>query len=146
MAQHNSPQNLPKRYRIHYALCLQVLEQRQLKELTVLDSNFKTEKQLNIDQALSGLKLQYEKEKEKLLLRHKKEMQELMTTSGEQNFDSSKTDMHNKQLMEASRLEKKFLEDCDQLEASIIADLEVKHARDKIATRERHYQVSPDEP
>lgn len=107
-----------------------------------MDTAFQTERQLKIDQALFGLKVQYETERERLASKHSMKVQEFVSSYKGQDFDSKKADLLSAQLMEVSSLERIFLEDCARLEASITADLEAKHARDKIATRERHYQVS----
>ena len=121
---------------------MQILEQRQRKELATLESDFHNEKQIKLDQALSDLKAQYESEKENLLSRHNMEMQELVSSCDENDLDKKKAELLNNQQMELLNLEQTFSKECSQIEASITAELEAKHANTKITTRERHYQVS----
>ena len=121
---------------------MQILEQRQRKELATLESDFENEKQIKLDQALSELKSQYENDKEKLLSRHNMEMQELVSTCDESDLDNKKAELLSKQREELLNLEQAFSKECSHVEASITAELEAKHANAKITTRERHYQVS----
>ena len=137
------PQHLRTGYTELTLSLKQILEQRQLKELATLDSDFQNEKQFKIDQALSDLKAQYETEKENLASKHNMEMQEFVSSYKENDSDNKKAELLSNQRMELSSLEQKFLKECNQLEASITAELEAKHANVKINTRERHYQVSP---
>ena len=108
-----------------------------------MESDFHNEKQIKIDQALSDLKAQYENEKENLLSRHNMEMQELVSSCDENDLDKKKTELLGKQQTELLSLEQTFSKECSQVEASITAELEAKHANEKINIRERHYQVSP---
>ena len=121
---------------------MQILEQRQRKELATLENDFENEKQIKLDQALSELKSQYENDKEKLLSRHSMEMQELVSTCDESDLDNKKAELLSKQREELLNLEQAFSKECSHVEASITAELEAKHANTKITTRERHYQVS----
>ena len=123
--------------------CCQVLEQRQVNELLLLDSNFETEKQLKIDQGLTDLKIRYETEKEDLISKHNMQLQEFVPNSYEKDFDSKMASILHVHQMKLSHLEHTFLEDCEKTKASITAHLATKHARDKIVARERYYQVGP---
>ena len=107
-----------------------------------LDANFKNEKKLKIDQALSGLKVQNESARDELISKHSLEMQDFMSSYDGEDFEKKNADLISTHREELSNLERVFLEDCDKLEASVIAELEAKHARDKIAIKEKHYQVS----
>ena len=106
-----------------------------------MQSNFRNETQLKIDQALSDLKLQYESDRDKLISRQAAEMQDFVSGYDKDDFEKKKTDLLTRHQEDLSNLERQFLEDCDKLEASVTAELEAKHARDKIATKEKHYQV-----
>ncbi len=121
---------------------MQILEQRQRKELAALESDFQNEKQIKVDQALSDLKAQYENEKENLLSRHNMEMQELVSSCVESDLEKKKAELLRNQQAELLNLEQMFSKECSHIEASITAELEAKHANAKITTRERHYQVS----
>lgn len=121
---------------------MQILEQRQRKELAALESDFQNEKQIKVDQALSDLKAQYENEKENLLSRHNMEMQELVSSCVESDLEKKKAELLRNQQAELLNLEQMFSIECSHIEASITAELEAKHANAKITTRERHYQVS----
>lgn len=71
------------------------------------------------------------------------EIQKFVSSYNGLDFESKKVALLSTQRVEVSRLEHTFLEDCDKLEATINANLEAQHACDKIAIREKHYQVSP---
>lgn len=120
---------------------MQILEQRQRKELATLESDFRNEKQIKLDQALSDLKAQYENEKENLLSRHNMEMQELVSSCDESELDKKRSKLLSNQQTEVLNLEQTFSKECKHVEASITAELEAKHANARITTRERHYQV-----
>lgn len=127
-------------FSIHHA---QILEQRQLKELATLESDFHNEKQIKINQALSDLKAQYENKKENLLSEHNTEMQELVSLCDENDLNKKKNALLSKQQAELSSLEQTFSKECNQVKASLAAELEAKHANVKVNTRERHYKVGP---
>ena len=120
---------------------MQILEQRQQRELATLESDFLNEKQIKVDQALSDLKARYENERENLLSRHNMEMQELVLSCIESDLDKKKAELLSNQQAELLNLEQMFSNECSHVEASITAELEAKHANAKITTRERHYQV-----
>ena len=120
---------------------MQILEQRQRRELATLESDFLNEKQIKVDQALSDLKACYENERENLLSRHNMEMQELVLSCVESDLDKKKPKLLSNQQAELLNLEQMFSKECSHVEASITAELEAKHANAKITTRERHYQV-----
>jgi hypothetical protein len=121
---------------------MQILEQRQRKELAALESDFQNEKQIKVDQALSDLKARYENEKDSLLSRHNIELQELVSSCVESDLEKKKAELLRNQQAEILNLEQMFSKECSHVEASITAELEAKHANAKITTRERHYQVS----
>ena len=122
----------------------QILEQRQLKEFATLDTEFHNEKQTKVEEALSHVKAQHENDKEKLMSKHAVEIQELESSCKDENeFDNKRAELLDSQHMELFNLEETFLKECSQVEASVTAELEAKHANAKITTQERHYQVSP---
>ena len=120
---------------------MQILEQRQQRELATLESDFLNEKQIKVDQALSDLKARHENKRENLLSRHNMEMQELVLSCIESDLDKKKAELLSNQQAELLNLEQMFSNECSHVEASITAELEAKHANAKITTRERHYQV-----
>ena len=120
---------------------MQILEQRQRKELATLESDFLNEKQIKVDQAFPDLKAHYENERENLLSRHNMEMQELVSSCVESDLHKKKAELLSNQQAELLNLEQMFSKECSHVEASITAELEAKHANAKITTRERHYQV-----
>ena len=108
-----------------------------------MDSDLETEKQFKIDQALSDVKAKYEIERDNLVSKHNMKVQEFASSYNGLDFEDKQAELVSMQQVELAHLEQLFLEDCDKLKSSITAELETKHAYDKIALSERHYQVSP---
>ena len=97
-----------------------------------------------MDQALQGLRERYETERERLVAEHGSQLQTLSAGSGGESdaaLGQRRLEMLNGQQVELSGLDRKFREECKQLEEGVRTDLEARHARAKLELREKQYQV-----
>lgn len=122
----------------------QILEQRQSKELADLDSDFESQKQTAINQALQELQVKHESNREQLLTEHDSQLQELLSEAAflsESALEQKRLELLNKQQMDLSKLDQRFAGERRLLEESAGTDLGARHARAKLELREKHYQV-----
>ena len=121
-----------------------VLEQRQLQELAKLDADFEANKRNQIDGTLLELQEKHDKDRSAILAKHDAELSTLLEQSSgltQEALSQKKLELLNKQQMEVGALDQKFTQDCSQVDSSAQAEIEAKHARDRLELREKHYQV-----
>ena len=113
---------------------LQVLEQRQKREIEQLESDQEAEKQHVISIALLECQTKHNQLRENLLAQHEEQLLSVESEEG-------RAEMIKSQQEELSQMEEKLKRECEEIDSSLKADLEAKHARAKLELREKHYKV-----
>ena len=98
-----------------------------------------------MENSLASLKEKQEIEKNNLSKKHENELNFLLNSNDKyslKGLEQKKIKLLNQQQIEMSKLESKLAIGISQLQTSTKAELDSKHAKEKLDLREKHYQVS----
>ncbi len=113
---------------------LQVLEQRQKREMEQLEANLAAERQQLVSDAIFDYQTTHSRLKKKLGDRLKVQISEA-------EDETSKAEVMSLYERELADLEAKIQKECASAESSLGAEVEARHARARLELREKHYKV-----
>ena len=108
-----------------------------------MEASFAQEKKEAIDDALASLMDNHDRDRDEMLSKHQQAMQDLMADAGKlpsEEVEEKRQELINTQQLELSELEQSYAQQRKRLERGKATELAMKHAQDKLALREKHYQ------
>lgn len=115
-------------------IVIQVLEQRQKREMEQLEANLTSERQQLVSDAIFDYRTSHNRLKKKLADRLKVQLLE----AGDETGKAEVMSLHERELAD---LEARIERECASAEHSLGAEVEARHARARLDLRERHYKV-----
>ena len=119
-----------------------VLAERHAQELSDLEKEYAAKRKMMVDDSFSKLAEKYDRLRDEMAAKHEAELAALEKENlSPEEYEQRRTQLLNKQALEATDLEKKYADEQKVLERGVLTDWEVDFARAKLNLKEKHYKV-----